>query len=471
MNLKNILGFAAGPILISLLGIITLPVTAWLFTAEAIGRVTLFNTFLSLCLVGFSLGMDQSYVRAFHSSKSKLGVFKASALPSFFLVMVYAVLFFVTPTGDLLTLYIFGKESLYLKWTLILSTVAILLNRFILLTYRMEEKGVLFSLLNTTPKIIILILLLSLFFSSGPYDLDTLVFIHSISLILTASFVLFFSKKFLKQVILSNINLEDLRGLLSYGVPLAFASVIYWGVTSFDRFMIEALSSIEELAVYSLAASFAASAVILQRIFSIMWAPIVYKRLEDGKSMDRVTEITGYLQTLIVIIFLVTAIFSPVFALLLPPNYHAVSSLVLGSILVPLLYTLSESTVIGINITKKSYFSFFISSICFATNFLLNVLLIPSHGASGAVVSTVITFLMFFIMRTLISDYLWCRFKRKETFITIFTLCAVAITHIFFYESFKLIVLLYALFLILYVWFKWKTLLTIILAMKNIRKI
>jgi O-antigen/teichoic acid export membrane protein len=73
----------------------------------------------------------------------------------------------------------------------------------------------------------------------------------------------------------------------------------------------------------------------------------------------------------------------------------------------PLLYTLSETTVIGIGISKKTSFALVASVLAFLLNFVLSYLLIPIYGSKGAAASTCLSFLLFFVLRTEFSIFLW----------------------------------------------------------------
>ena len=70
-------------------------------------------------------------------------------------------------------------------------------------------------------------------------------------------------------------------GRLRYGLPLAFGNLAYWGLTSIDRFVLKNISGLDELGIYSMAVSFGAVALIFQSVFSTIWAPLVFKWVEE----------------------------------------------------------------------------------------------------------------------------------------------------------------------------------------------
>ncbi len=81
MTPKKVLQFALGPIGGAILSVISLPIIAWLFSPDDVGKVALLNVVLSFGTLFFTLGLDQSYVREFHESKNKPLLFKMAILP------------------------------------------------------------------------------------------------------------------------------------------------------------------------------------------------------------------------------------------------------------------------------------------------------------------------------------------------------------------------------------------------------
>ena len=82
-------------------------------------------------------------------------------------------------------------------------------------------------------------------------------------------------------------------------------------------------------------------------------------------------------------------------------------------LLYPVLYTLSETTGVGIGFKRKTSYSIVITSIAGITNIAFNWLLIPMFNGAGAAMATGISYIAFFWGRTLISRKLWYKFDLK----------------------------------------------------------
>ncbi|MGL4655486.1 MAG: polysaccharide biosynthesis C-terminal domain-containing protein, partial [Sarcina sp.] len=66
-----------------------------------------------------------------------------------------------------------------------------------------------------------------------------------------------------------------------------------------------------------------------------------------------------------------------------------------------------ETTVIGISFMKKTKYTIWIAIISALTNVVGNIILVPILGAKGAAISTGISYIVFFITRTIISKKLY----------------------------------------------------------------
>ena len=70
------------------------------------------------------------------------------------------------------------------------------------------------------------------------------------------------------------------------------------------------------------------------------------------------------------------------------------------------MYTISETTVLGINFLKKTKFHIIISLLVSIFNIIGNIILVPKFNAVGAAISTGIAYILFFILRTNIAKKL-----------------------------------------------------------------
>lgn len=433
MNIKKIAVFAVGPVGGAFLGFITLPITAWFFNAEDIGRIAFLQMAIGFSTMLFSLGLDQAYVREYHEKENKPELWKQTTLPGFFFLLIISFILIIQPY--FLSAFLFDIESWLLSFLVIITFIANYLIRFFSLILRMQEKGFLFSMSQIWPKLFNIIFLLSFVVVYHFNDFIYLLYAQVLSAIIACLIFAWNTRQEWLKINNLKISFNDLQPLFRFGMPLIFGGLAFWGLNSIDRLFLKAFSDFNQLGIYSVATSFAAIAIIVQSIFSIVWAPTVYKWIKNNENLEKIHDITWYLTVIIVFIFSLVGLCSSLITLVLPDQYNIVQFIVLPALVAPLLYTLSETTVVGINITRKSYLSFYASFGAFCSAVLFNSILTPKLGALGASISSSLAFLTFFVLRTEFSVLAWKNFSRKKMYCIVLLLVGLAISNALFQEK------------------------------------
>jgi O-antigen/teichoic acid export membrane protein len=406
--MNKILAFAIGPVAGALLGIISLPIMAWYFSAEDIGRLSMLQVMISFCVLLFSLGLDQSYVREYHESSNKPLTLKLALLPGTVIFLVSSLIFFSIKPYWLSEL-LFSIKSFEYSLIIVLAVFSSFISRFLSLILRMKEKGVGFSMSQVLPKIIFVCIILVYILYDLEKDFELLLLAHVISIIAVLSVLFWNTRADWVPSIWQRIDRKKIKEMLLFGTPLVFGGLASWALMAMDKIALKNLSTLSELGIYSIAMSIASATAIMGAIFNILWAPTVYKWVAEGKNLKKVDEISEYVQICILIIFVIVGSLSWLVPLVLPSHYSSVQYILPLVIASPLLYTLSETTSIGINLKKKTSFSMFASILAALCNLIGNYMLVPLYGAVGAAISTAISMWIFFVLRTEFSSFLWKR--------------------------------------------------------------
>lgn len=415
MTPKQITAFAIGPIGGAVLGLITLPIITWYFSQEDVGRMAMLQVTLSFSILLFSLGLDQSYVREFHEAENKPALLKRAMLPG--LVLLVITVLVLLAFGGALAGWLFDVPQWHLSVLVVLALVASYISRFLSLVLRMNERGLAFSMSQMLPKLLLLVIIGGYAVVGAEKDLTNLVLANTAAIGFVCVIYGWNTRAEWMAAIRTRLDIEKLKSMLRFGMPLILGGLAFWGLTAVDKLFLRTLASFEELAVYSVAVSFAAAASILQSVFSTVWAPTVYKWASAGEGLENLHKVSRYILALVVLGFALAGLFSWVVTLFLPANYAAVQWVVVSCIGFPLLYTLSETTVVGIGISRRSSFSMLAAVIAFAVSLAGNWWLIPLYGAAGAAVSTCFAFWVFFLLRTEFSIYLWKPMPRALLYI------------------------------------------------------
>lgn len=415
MNINSILGFSIGPVLSAFLGLAITPAIAWTFSPEEVGIFAIFQTVIALALIIVTLGLDQSFVREFYAAKDKFFLLKNAAAPGLMLLVVVVAcgLFFAEEISEIL----FGRRNSILGIFVVSGLGLVFFSRFLSLILRMEERGWAYSVSQFAPKCLFLSFLLIYFFV--PFDKNV---VHLLFALVFSMFAVFLSLLvtvwgFIKKSFSAPLRTAYLVSLLKYGAPLVLASLAFHSISSVTIFFLSGFSSSTELAVYSITLQFSAVAMLVQAVFSLVWAPIVFKWEENGVDLSKVGDVAKSIFAFVSVFFSISALFSWVVDFLLPNSYWQVKYLIPSAMLPPLLYTLSVVTSVGIGLKRKSSISLVTSFLALLANLILCVCLVPSYGAIGAVISNALAHLLLFVINTEVSARIWRGFNRRRMYV------------------------------------------------------
>lgn len=424
MNTRKILGFSVGPIATAVFGAVTIPLIAWAFTPEDVGRLNMLQIVVSFSVLLFSLGLDQAYVREYHETLDHGALLKSCFLPGIILFAIIAVPSLVM--SEMLSEALFGASDSLYYWITLACAIAAFMSRFLSLILRMQERALAFSMSQVIPKAIFILLLGLIVLADLPREFLELQFTLLASTVAVLLIYVWNTRRQWVPALGASIDAPRLRALFRYSVPLNFAGVAYWGLSATSVLALRSFSSFRELGIYSVAMSVGGLAMIFQSIFSVIWAPVVYKWVAIGADMSRVDRVARQALAVVCSIFVMFGMLSWLIDYVLPSQYTEVKYLVLCSIAQPLLYTLSEVTGVGINITRRTMLSLWSTLAALVANLGFNILLVPGLGASGAVVANALAYLVFFVARTESSAYVWRQFARVKLYF--FTTAAVSMS-------------------------------------------
>ncbi|MCU4640926.1 lipopolysaccharide biosynthesis protein [Acinetobacter courvalinii] len=417
MNIKKILHFSIGPIGAALLGILTIPALAWIFTVEDIGRFSILQIVMSFSCILLTLGLDQAYVREYHEVENKAVIFKTSILTSVLFSIFIALLFLLFGINSI-SQNAYKLSSFYLSYMTIVCVILTVLLRYVTLNIRMQEKGLIYSISQIFPKIFLLVAVLSLFFLGGDdIDFNQLITIQASSLFLVLFIFCLYIKDELICLLKVKFDYEILKKMLVFGFPLVVSGLVFWLMQACSRIFLLNNSTLAEVGLFSVAVSISAGFSVLTTIFNTIWVPTIYKLIKEGDPVKEVENVSQIIALVISFILFAVCIVMPLIPKFLPNTYMGIEYIILLCILQPLLYTLSESTAIGILVKRKTILSIFVSIIGLLANMLLLWFLVKNNGAIGAAISIAISFWIYFIIRTEISSRVWRDFKRSKLYL------------------------------------------------------
>lgn len=413
-NRFAVLGFAVGPIGAAALSFISLPIMTWIFPQQMIGMLSMLQVAIGLSTVLYCAGMDQAYVREYHEVTDRPALLLHAMLPGL-LIMLVSLMAMLLLAPRLLSHLLFGESAMNASLLAVACLVMAYVTRFLSLILRMQNRGLAYSMSQVLGKLLLLIIVLCYTLFLPRRDFTELLLAQTAALAITL--VVFAWNTHADWISVFGVRLDKslLASLFSFGWPLVFGSVASWGLAAMDRMFLRSMSTYGELAVYSVAASIAAGVTLVAGIFNTIWAPMVYKWVADEKeNLDQLGSIANSISVLVLLIVCATGACSWLLRYFLPPAYAQVPNIVVGCMIAPLFYTLSEVTGVGLAITRRTIFSMLASFGAMLINMFLCMVLVKRMGAAGAMLATATSFWIYFVLRTEFSAHAWKAMPRAK---------------------------------------------------------
>lgn len=200
-----------------------------------------------------------------------------------------------------------------------------------------------------------------------------------------------------KDLSLMRVSLKWLKELSNFGYPFIFTGLAFWLFGALDRWMLASMASIEEVGIYSVAFRFASVLTFVVSAFAQAWSPHAIKiKTDNPKSYRKI-----YGHVLVVLLALTTvlggslALFSgELIGLMMPAIYRESALSLIILTLGIILQSTQQITAIGISIERKTSLFTKLVAVALIFNALLNFLLIPRFGATGAASATLAAYLL-----------------------------------------------------------------------------
>ena len=427
--LKKILGFSLGPFAVALLGIILVPIITRFISPEEYGKTGMFLVAQGLISAIMYMGMDQAFAREFSAAKGSRDdlMVNAMLLPLAISVVLGIGMILLR---DWVSYLLFGNEeegtAIFL---MALMFPFMVVEQFGFLKLRFEEKGFLYSFFCILLKVWTLILCVVLLvtyqrsFRSVVYGMALAEILNGIVLA-AVSFRNFHPSR-------GCIQADRIKSLLKFALPLIPATMISWLLTSMDKVMLRSLCTYDELGLYTAAAKIVNALGIIQTCFTTIWMPIAFRWHEEGKARKYFELVMKLVAAGMSCICFGILMCKDLVGWFLGEDFVRAIGVFPFLMLQPIMYTMSETTTLGIAFNRKTGYNIVVSLLSGFTNLVLNYFLIPIFGGVGAALATGISYVVFFAVRTWISRRLWYKFPVGIFFVCGIMACANCDAHTF----------------------------------------
>lgn len=422
-SIKKFVGFSLGPILGAFFSVVSVPICTHYLLPNEYGKTSMFNLLYTILLMVGYFGFDQAFLREYHEYDNKAKVlFNSMIIPSFVTIILIIL---VIPFAPRISYFLFKSElHADVVYLLLGAFPFLLLENFILLLLRMEERALEYSIFSLFIKFIAFICTM-LFLFEIRQDFLAIIYSTIITNYIAGSIliVIYHNKlKFKKEYFDWNL----IRRMSNYALPLVPASVIGSIFNGEDKVFLKYYSDYNELGYYQVSMTLANMVIILQQAFSTFWVPTVFRwKAENVENMkyEFVQQIVSFFASSFFIGILLFRNFLPI---LLSEKYESTKYILPFLLFYPVMSILIITTSSGIDFARKTKYTFYYMIEVSILNFVLNLIFVPILGAKGAAIATGLSYVFYFWIKTLKSRKLWFDFDCSHFIKTTILLMIVA---------------------------------------------
>lgn len=437
--LKHFTIIGGGTMINMLLGLLTEPIITRLVDPVDNGRYSIFTMYSSIAVMVLCIGLDQALVRYYYEKdgdeyKSSL-LSKCIFIPLICCLLVSGVVMVLSLTG-----IVKFKFDPLIMGILCVFTLSQLIYRFSLLLVRLEYKSKLYSLLNIIHKLMYLGAVFPLIFLLKNHHVLALVISATIASFVCVITSVAANKRLWKFGKVSKQSCETpQKDLMKYGYPYILSMGLATLFAAIDKISLDIYRSDAEVGVYSSAITLINVFAIIQTTFNTLWQPMsVEHYTKDPEDKSFYQQGNQLITIVMFFIGLSLILFKDIFVYLLGEKYREAAMILPFLCFNPIMYTISETTVSGLVFKKKSMMQIVVSAGACATNIIGNIILVPRLGCKGAAISTGISYIVFFTLRTVLSNrYFYVDFKLGR----FYTLTLATMLYCFYNTFFKFSIL------------------------------
>jgi len=215
------------------------------------------------------------------------------------------------------------------------------------------------------------------------------------------SIFLIITAKLYRDIHVGKFSRELAGKLMRYSLPMIPTTIFWWITNVSDRYMVTWICGDAVNGVYSAAYKIPTLITLLCAVFYEAWQFSAVKDAEQKTKSDFFAKVFGYYSGLMFMGGAAIVLLSKLFVKILLADTYSDAVMYIPTLTAASVFS-ALTTFMGsvYLVKKKSMLSFLTSMLGAAMNILLNVILIPSMGAQGAAIATVVSYVAVFIVRT-----------------------------------------------------------------------
>jgi O-antigen/teichoic acid export membrane protein len=387
-----------------LIALFTVPILTRILTPEEYGVTLLINTSLALLTFALNLGLDQAFTALFCQSEDmrERRMISSTILVSRLVMFGMAVIsVLLVPAYINSLLFPSYNGILVIVLAVVGFFVTTLISHFSLILRFLERHKLRFRLelaLLLGQTVLSLTLIIGFGWRIEGIYAGTLIVGLAVLPVFYA-----FSRGYVQLIFSKNIFGE----LLKYGLPLVPAGAAFFIVGQTPSYFIKHYVSLDEVGIYSVAASLASVLLIVVTGFQQVWSPYVHSYYKEPETRQSFVRLYCIFSSVLFMVAVFLCLFAQeIVDVLIGPKFHLAYLYVPAIVLSHSCSTLGRNFSIGIGLTRKTYHRAWPSVIGAALYLILAFSLTPRFGLWGIIASQIVAFVMVGILLHTISQRL-----------------------------------------------------------------
>lgn len=393
---KHVFIFGFGDYLKGIVAFLLIPVYTRYLTPADYGQLELLNMTLSILSVLAVQGIGAAFVRSYYLVEKEMQTSDRDLISTSYFYMALSALFvsaLLYIFSGQYSMFLFGKNSApeifvrIVAFTLCFQTIMQIPYQLLIA----KMKSVKYIALSFTQ--FLLQVFLNIFFVTVlELGLKGVLLGNAISsfIVVIITFLL------IRGHLDFKISKKILTDLLSFGLPLVMTSILTWVLSMSDRFLLQKLSSTQELGLYSLGSRFASILPLLVVTpFQNVWGTISIRIAAEDKAKETFKIITTYFFLVLCFIGIILIVWTPPgIKFIAGKEFWDAYRVVLPLVAAQITYGMLLISGLGIYLLKRTIFTPLAIGMGAIVNIAMNVMIIPRYGMVGAAFDSFIAYIV-----------------------------------------------------------------------------
>lgn len=397
--IKKFVGFSLVTWVSFALSFLTAPISTRLFVPEVLGKINIFNTYSNLFGILVLIGLDQAFARFYLERPNNRTI---GYLFTFCFGITYALLSVLIilsiPFQSFLSWELFEESDNLLLYLFFLSVFCSSTLRYLNLSYRMEQNIKMYTIQGTLMTLVSKVLYLGVGFWDPSYK-PALIVLTVSHVALAVVFLLIQRNRFER---IREYDRFFSSEMFKYALPLIPVSILMWANTSIPQIVMQKTMDYNSIGIFTSAVALANIILIIQAGFNTFWVPYTYENYKT--QTGQFFKVHRFLLCALTISSLILVLSQDVIFLLLGEKYRGAKMFFPFLILGPVCYIIGETTGIGIDISKKTYFNIVVFGSSVLVNVVFCLILRQPFGVSGIAMAVALAGVIAMCMKTIIGQ-------------------------------------------------------------------